>query len=96
VNPQSKPGIINTTELAHAHPPSSPFTDGPNGHRVDNNHQDREIGSIPAPSHIPVNGMNHPRFFPRGAEFPQDLGRASHSATPVESMRASQGRLPKI
>jgi hypothetical protein len=90
VNSQSKPGIISTIESVDL------FTDGPDGHHANNHHRDREIGLNFAPFHIPVNGMNPTKSLPRGAEIPQELGRASHFAAPIESMRASQGRLPKI
>jgi hypothetical protein len=57
---QGKPGILSTNESAGACSSPSLFTDGPDGHRVETNHQDRESGFTSAHTHIPVNGTPHP------------------------------------
>jgi hypothetical protein len=86
-NSHSKPGIL-ATELTSAPHPSSTIVDGPDGHRVANHHQYSESGLFDTHPHILVNGTNQPA--PHVPEHPHELGRH------VDSMRASQGRLPKL
>jgi hypothetical protein len=58
--------------------------------------QDCEIGSNVPNLHIPGSGMSHPGFPHRNAESSQDSGRARQGQGSAESIRASQGKLPKI
>jgi hypothetical protein len=55
-----KLGILNTNESA-PRPPSSAPIDGPDGHRIEHHHRDRESGSVSTQTHIPVNGTIHPQ-----------------------------------
>jgi hypothetical protein len=85
-SPHSKPGIISTTKSVPAPPPSSTITDGLDGHRVANHHQDRESGSVDTHPHILVNDMNQTSSLV--TEHSHRLGHC------IDSIHASQGRLP--
>jgi hypothetical protein len=88
--------IFRNNESVSARPPSSIFTDGLDGHRVESHHRDREFGSIFTHTHVPVNDMPHSISLPCGIENSHGNNLSSQPNSYFEYVHASQRRLPKI
>jgi hypothetical protein len=68
-NPHDNSGIITGSKSAFTSPSSNAPTISPNGHRVNSQQQDNEVGQLDPQTHVPVNGMLSARSHPRGAEL---------------------------
>lgn len=92
----SKPGLIPAMGSAFGHSAAGiHVADGPEGHRVDFNHRERESGRIPTPSHDPVKGTCY--GFPSHHMDAYNQSLLHHNFHGgCEGGRSGHGRLPHI
>jgi hypothetical protein len=93
-DPQGKPRIFGTVELAQRSSPPTGDADVPSGHRVANSHRDRELGSVFTHTQVPVN--NTSQSMPPDSGVGASLERSHDSHSAGEFTRMGQGHLPKL